>query len=557
LAQKQDESLRIHKLVSHHINEKDYDSAIYYADHYIDLQVTDKSLIHGYGRKILVYISFNKFAEAYHLALETKQKICGSNKEIPCSSCDGIHSQLSELMVKIQNYDKALEYLNMTCNKVENADIHYKKALLFIELKQNDEALTTTLESIQIQHKKNDIKAQIRAYNMHGLIARKIGKYDDAIRAFKTAIQIIDSSAISKELKPVVQGNIGLCYFQKGEFEKAYNYAQSDSKGSLKSNSIASYTQAEILLSKIDFRNNEYAKVNTRLMELYNKYQSQLLYPAKSELLEILIKSLKLSGNKKEYIYYSEKWFNTTKSEVEIQQTAFQNLFDAFSKNSIVGISEQMELEKRILDQKLVIQNKESDREELNSWILIGGLMLAMIISLLLFLRYRTMSAQKEIIKEAHLKSVNQEQEILKLKVENESKNVQALSLELEFKQGFSKRIIKELDDLNQIQKPELKKIEIFIQNELDIKSARAELQNKMGDLSSSFYSNVNIKHPELTEPDLKLAAMIAMNMSNKEIGVSKNITDASVKKTKTRLKRKLNLSTEDDLSLYIKSFLG
>ena len=240
-------------------------------------------------------------------------------------------------------------------------------------------------------------------------------------------------------------------------------------------------------------------------------------------------------GNTEDYIYFSDEWSELTKIEVEIQAVAYQSLFNAFSENSIASITQKMELEKQLMDQKLLVQNNESERKELNSWILIGGLIAAMIIGILLFLRFKAIQSQKAIIKEIHLKSAKQEQEILKLKVENESKIVQALSLELEVKQGFSTSLLKELSQLEHISNPELKNIEIFIQNKLDIKSARAELQSKRGDLSSNFYTDISIKHPELTDMDLKLAAMIAINMSNKEIGISKNITDASVKKTKTR----------------------
>ena len=56
------------------------------------------------------------------------------------------------------------------------------------------------------------------------------------------------------------------------------------------------------------------------------------------------------------------------------------------------------------------------------------------------------------------------------------------------------------------------------------------------------------IKYLDLTKLDVKLAALIVMNMSNKDIGISKNITPESVKIAKNRLKKKLSLSKEDDL---------
>jgi DNA-binding CsgD family transcriptional regulator len=54
----------------------------------------------------------------------------------------------------------------------------------------------------------------------------------------------------------------------------------------------------------------------------------------------------------------------------------------------------------------------------------------------------------------------------------------------------------------------------------------------------------------------LKLAGMVVMKMSNKEIAVSKNTTLESSKKAKNRLKKKLNVSSEDNLASYLNEFL-
>ena len=551
---------RTHKLVTYYLAQQNYDSSIYFADKYIKLSLKrnpEKYPIHGYTRKVLVYIHFNKLAEAYHLALETEKKFCTVKDDIPCGRCDEIYQKLSELMSKIHNYRKALEYLEMACSNTQSRNLHYKRALLYVSLKKEDSAYITTAEYIKIQTQKNNSHVLIGAYNQHGLIAKKIGRYDDAISAFKSAIELIDRKNIGHGLKPIIQGNLGSIYLKKGKLDKAYDYLILDSKGSLIQNEVRSYANAEILLSRIELKRNQKNKASVRLQQLYNTYQFDLLYSQNNEILELLIETLLSLGQTKDYINFSKKWLALTKFEIEIKNTAYQNLFDAFSKNSINSITKQMEFEKELLDQKIVLQQKESERQQLSSWFLIAALVTAIVIGLLLFLRFKAVQDKKSALKEAHLNLARQEQEILKLKVENESKNVQALSLELEVKQAFSIGLIKELSQFEQISEPELKNIEIYIQNELEIKSARAELQNKMGDLSSTFYTDIKIKYPALTDTDMKLAAMIAMNMSNKEIGVSKNITDASVKKAKTRLKHKLNLSFEDDLSDYLKSFLG
>ena len=168
------------------------------------------------------------------------------------------------------------------------------------------------------------------------------------------------------------------------------------------------------------------------------------------------------------------------------------------------------------------------------------------------FLRYRSIASEKE----AQFDLVKKEQEILQLIVKNEKQTVQALSLELMVKKDFATSLKDKLGEIDTISDSDLKNVELFIQNELDLKSTRAELQVQMGDLSSEFYNEMKVKHPVLTEMDLKLAAMVVMNMSNKDISISKNITSASVRIAKNRLKKKLNLSEEDNLTEYLKELL-
>ncbi|WP_397445796.1 helix-turn-helix transcriptional regulator [Polaribacter sp. R77954] len=57
---------------------------------------------------------------------------------------------------------------------------------------------------------------------------------------------------------------------------------------------------------------------------------------------------------------------------------------------------------------------------------------------------------------------------------------------------------------------------------------------------------------PNLTANELKLAAFLRLNLSSKEISKLLNITPESVHKARYRLRKKLNLSTKEDLSTFI-----
>jgi len=98
--------------------------------------------------------------------------------------------------------------------------------------------------------------------------------------------------------------------------------------------------------------------------------------------------------------------------------------------------------------------------------------------------------------------------------------------------------------------------LEMFVRTELEIKSLRAELEQSIEESKVLFITDLKLKHPHLTDNDIRLALMIVLNLSNKEIAIKKNITTGSVKIAKNRLKKKLGLSLSEDLGMYLKSIL-
>jgi tetratricopeptide (TPR) repeat protein len=73
-------------------------------------------------------------------------------------------------------------------------------------------------------------------------------------------------------------------------------------------------------------------------------------------------------------------------------------------------------------------------------------------------------------------------------------------------------------------------------------------------DVHTNFNSNVIQNYPEVSNNDLRLMSLLKMNLSSKEIANILNISVEGVKKARYRLRKKLNLSTEDSLQELILS---
>jgi|GEM_PF-6398446 len=70
--------------------------------------------------------------------------------------------------------------------------------------------------------------------------------------------------------------------------------------------------------------------------------------------------------------------------------------------------------------------------------------------------------------------------------------------------------------------------------------------------LYKDFFQSLNPQENKLTKNDLRLAALVKLNLSNKEIAEVQNITPDGVKKAKNRLRKKLALPPETTLRAFV-----
>ena len=72
--------------------------------------------------------------------------------------------------------------------------------------------------------------------------------------------------------------------------------------------------------------------------------------------------------------------------------------------------------------------------------------------------------------------------------------------------------------------------------------------------LNKNFYLRLKEISPDISPNDLKICALIKLNLSIKEMAVILSISPDSVKTARYRLRKKLSLQTEDNLTDFILS---
>jgi len=84
-----------------------------------------------------------------------------------------------------------------------------------------------------------------------------------------------------------------------------------------------------------------------------------------------------------------------------------------------------------------------------------------------------------------------------------------------------------------------------------------SDLLSAFKDLHPEFYAKLSERHPELSPRELEMCALISLNMTSKQISVLLNITIKSVEVARHRIRKKMNLHPDQNLTTEIMQMLN
>jgi DNA-binding CsgD family transcriptional regulator len=158
--------------------------------------------------------------------------------------------------------------------------------------------------------------------------------------------------------------------------------------------------------------------------------------------------------------------------------------------------------------------------------------------------------------KNLRMKNLEAEQEIIRLQKEHlerdmAEKNGQlaASTMSIIKKNEFLSNLKEELKGAGD---PEVKLVIKTIDRELREEDNWKMFKEAFKNADKEFFDKIKAKHPDLTSNDLRLCAYLRLNLSSKEIAPLVNISVKSVEIKRYRLRKKMNLPRETNLTDYI-----
>ena len=171
---------------------------------------------------------------------------------------------------------------------------------------------------------------------------------------------------------------------------------------------------------------------------------------------------------------------------------------------------------------------------------------------------------QKQIAYQHQLKLEKSEKQLIRLqneKLETEIKHKNAelasTTMNLVQKKEFILKLKAELQQLQKTAKvgddnPELKKLLKVLAEEEKLNEEWEQFSQHFNSVHGDFLTILKSKFPSLKPHELRLCAYLRMNLSSKEIAPLMSISVRGVEISRYRLRKKLNLSTEDNLVEYL-----
>lgn len=212
--------------------------------------------------------------------------------------------------------------------------------------------------------------------------------------------------------------------------------------------------------------------------------------------------------------------------------------------------AEQRENEIILAQQEVALLSEKNKAATNRSYALASAIVMLVVFGVAMVNRHRRKSAMHQ----AQIKLKEAENTLLTAEVMHKNRELTTAALHLaqrnellaKFKEKWKQTADK--NDLKGESKRAMKSLKIDEQMNRNIE----EFSELFVKTNPEFYQSLAGQNNELTKSELRLAALIRMNLDSKQIASLLSISDAAIKKGRYRLRKKLQLESEENLDAYI-----
>jgi tetratricopeptide (TPR) repeat protein len=290
---------------------------------------------------------------------------------------------------------------------------------------------------------------------------------------------------------------------------------------------------------------------------------------------EKLGRRLGVSYKRRSLIYRDTKQYYNALEDYRRYSKLFDSIFNLNKAKEIREIELSYTFEKeKALDSLQFAQEKhilvlQNDKESFRKKLYLSLIILASLIGFLsvnYFKKRWKMSKAlgKELSEELSITKTESKQRLTVLNTEITTLNTEISSRKEEITELVTESLQhlktkeKLVDNLKRVASKEdhisLKSIIADLNSDAIEDSRLSLIKTHLEELNFEFFKKIKEKHPNLTKTDIEICSYLRLSLGRKEIAALRFTSPEAVKKSRNRLRKKMNLSLDDDLEVYIKS---
>lgn len=425
-----------------------------------------------------------------------------------------------------EKYDTAAYYFQKAIKLNEEIDnqsglIHNKANLAFMyhDMGNTNKAKGIYLSLVPMLIKESDSKNLSVIYYHLSLFCKKTSQPDSTIFYLRKAISVSEKFADTSMLT-TLYGNIGQIHLNNQQYDSAFPLLRKSAEMSNSINDYITEKYALKLLLTIDTINHDYKTA----MERFRK---------------ILVLNDSVSNQR-------------SRNNLEASELRYENQ----KKDNLIEI------------QKIELTSAKRQKKLLLFLFLFLALIFLLLVLLTILLkkndkRKQELLSEKLRINDLELKNAKQSEEINKLKIEKIEQEIKikereqvsdALALEQknELLAMVNKKFLEAMKENGSISISEMNGLVSAIKTQVRDSSDIDLFNQKFNLLHTNFFDKLKNAHPDLTKSELKFCAYLKLNLSGSQIAKIANVTTEAIRKTRHRIRKKMNLDTKESLEDYI-----
>ena len=468
------------------------------------------------------------------------------------------------------NYEEGLSYLLDALNHYQSlndslgvANIFVNIGLIYSDQQSYEEALSYYEEAYRTFDILKKTHRQIHTAIHIGQLYQSKHRYDLAQTSYQQALQLSDSVQHDYGLGAsyLYLGQLALA---TGKLNEALDYCYQalpfqEAQGNMHGKSLTYYT-----LGSIERERGNYSEAEEHLLHALKKATIVSSRQNRRDIYLELRQVAEATGDYQQALAYFNNY-----------HTLQDSLLNAEKLREIVRLENRYKLEKK--EQELLVQQQSVNLMQQEARIqrffrngLLFGIIALAIIGYLVTTQQRLKIKKNREVLAKHQEVSRSQQQLAQVELENAQLRQKELTQELEFKSreltSYTINFIQKNELIDQLKsgiqqakrqaKPEMRQqlnsLSRLVDQNSHIDREWEDFKRYFEEVHQGFFANLKHYCPELSNNELKLCALLKLNMSMKEMANILGISPDSVKTARYRLRKKLGLSKEEKLVDFI-----